>query len=126
VILWLDAQLPPSLAAWLASNYDVSAVGVRDLGLRDAEDREIFDQARTRGDVVIVSKDSDFVDLIERLGTPPSGGRMKRRACRTGALAANLRSPRMAVTPFGPRAGLVQADSHSVLVERRPRRESAL
>ncbi len=71
MILWLDAQLPPSLAAWLASNYGVSAVAVRDLGLRDAEDREIFDQARTRGDVVIVSKDSDFVDLIERLGTPP-------------------------------------------------------
>jgi predicted nuclease of predicted toxin-antitoxin system len=71
VILWLDAQFPPSLAAWLASNYDVSAVGVRDLGLRDAEDREIFDQARAHGGVVIVSKDSDFVDLIERLGTPP-------------------------------------------------------
>jgi predicted nuclease of predicted toxin-antitoxin system len=46
VILWLDAQLPPSLAAWLASNYDVSAVAVRDLGLRDAEDRAIFDEAR--------------------------------------------------------------------------------
>jgi hypothetical protein len=33
VILWLDAQLPPSLAASLASNYDVSAVAVRDLGV---------------------------------------------------------------------------------------------
>jgi predicted nuclease of predicted toxin-antitoxin system len=71
VILWLDAQLPPSLAAWLASNYDVSAVAVRDLGLRDAEDRAIFDEARARRDVVIVSKDSDFVDLIGRFGTPP-------------------------------------------------------
>jgi len=71
VIRWLDAQLPPSLAAWLASNYDVSAVAVRDLGLRDAEDRAIFDEARARRDVVIVSKDSDFADLVARYGTPP-------------------------------------------------------
>ena len=71
MILWLDAQLPPSLAAWLASNYDVGAVAVRDLGLRAAEDRAIFDEARARRDVVIVSKDSGFVDLVGRFGTPP-------------------------------------------------------
>jgi predicted nuclease of predicted toxin-antitoxin system len=41
------------------------------LGLRDAEDREIFDAARAKADTVIVSKDSDFVDLVLRLGTPP-------------------------------------------------------
>jgi len=71
VTFWLDAQLPPSLAAWLSSIFGVDARALRDLGLRDAEDREIFDAARARADTVIVSKDSDFVDLVLRLGPPP-------------------------------------------------------
>jgi predicted nuclease of predicted toxin-antitoxin system len=67
----LDAQLPPSLGAWLASNHDVSAVAIRDLGLRDAEDRAILDEERARREVDIVSKDSDFADLVARFGAPP-------------------------------------------------------
>ena len=73
MILWLDAQLPPSLAGWISRSFGVDARALRDLGLRDAEDRdrEIFDAARFQADTVIVSKDSDFVDLVLRLGTPP-------------------------------------------------------
>jgi predicted nuclease of predicted toxin-antitoxin system len=71
VIFLLDAQLPPALAGWLSSTFGVDARAIRDLGLRDAEDREIFHAARVQGDAVIVSKDSDFVDLVLRLGTPP-------------------------------------------------------
>jgi predicted nuclease of predicted toxin-antitoxin system len=67
---WIDAQLPPSLAVWLTETFGVSATSLRDLGLRDAQDTEIFNTARTAG-VVVVSKDSDFVDLVTRLGTPP-------------------------------------------------------
>lgn len=40
--LWLDAQISPALAVWLRMRFDLDAVGVRDLGLRDAEDTEIF------------------------------------------------------------------------------------
>lgn len=71
MIFWLDAQLPPSLAAWLSSTFGVEARAIRDLGLRDAEDRDIFQAARVQRDTVIVSKDSDFVDLVLRMGTPP-------------------------------------------------------
>ena len=39
--------------------------------MRDAQDIEIFNAARNAGAIVIVSKDSDFVDLVTRLGTPP-------------------------------------------------------
>ena len=67
---WIDAQLPPSLANWLAETFNVNATAIRDLGLRDAEDIEIFNAARNPG-TVIVSKDSDFVELVTRLGTPP-------------------------------------------------------
>lgn len=67
---WIDAQLPPSLAHYLAATFRVQAIPIRDLGLRDAEDRSIFDAARSR-DATVVTKDSDFVDMLERLGPPP-------------------------------------------------------
>lgn len=68
--IWIDAQLPPTLAAWLTETFGVEAVSLRDLGLRDAQDIEIFNAARTDG-TVIMTKDSDFVDLVTRLGIPP-------------------------------------------------------
>ena len=67
---WIYAQLPPNLANWLVESFNVNATAIRDLGLRDAEDIEIFNAARSPG-TVIVSKDSDFVELVIRLGTPP-------------------------------------------------------
>ncbi len=70
MIFWVDAQLPPGLATWLTEQYGVQAVALRDLGLRDSEDAEIFRQARI-ADAVLISKDADFVELIARHGTPP-------------------------------------------------------
>ena len=67
---WIDAQLPPSLAAWLTETFAINAIALRDIGLRDAKDTEIFNAARSVG-TVIMTKDSDFVDLVSRLGTPP-------------------------------------------------------
>lgn len=69
--LWIDAQLSPALARWITEHFEgIEAVAVRDLGLRDAEDAEIFQGAR-QADAVVMSKDSDFVDLVNRLGPPP-------------------------------------------------------
>ncbi len=47
MILWLDAQLSPAIAEWLRMRFDLDALAVRDLGLRDAEDPEISAAART-------------------------------------------------------------------------------
>jgi predicted nuclease of predicted toxin-antitoxin system len=69
--VWLDAQVPPALAPWLNTTFGISSHAVRDLGLRDADDQTNFQAARDAGDVVILSKDSDFVDLVLRLGSPP-------------------------------------------------------
>jgi predicted nuclease of predicted toxin-antitoxin system len=66
----LDAQLSPSLALWLSRKFKLEVAAVRDAGLRNAEDREIFDAAR-EADVVVVTKDRDFVDLLGRYGPPP-------------------------------------------------------
>jgi predicted nuclease of predicted toxin-antitoxin system len=33
MIIWLDAQLPPALAAWITATFTIPAQAVRDLGL---------------------------------------------------------------------------------------------
>jgi predicted nuclease of predicted toxin-antitoxin system len=68
--IWIDAQLSPAIAAWIANTFGITAVALRDLGLRDAEDTEIFEAAKSQG-VILMTKDSDFVDLVDRLEAPP-------------------------------------------------------
>ncbi|MDQ3753502.1 MAG: DUF5615 family PIN-like protein [Acidobacteriota bacterium] len=68
--IWIDAQMSPAMAAWMSSNFGVNAIAVRDLGLRNAEDQEIF-QAAKRENAIVMTKDSDFVLLLDRLGPPP-------------------------------------------------------
>jgi predicted nuclease of predicted toxin-antitoxin system len=68
--IWVDAQLPPAIAVWISARYEVAAVAVRDIGLRDASDDDIFQHARASS-VVVMSKDRDFVDLVGRHGPPP-------------------------------------------------------
>lgn len=70
MILWLDAQLSPYLARWISEEFGVEVHAVRELGLRDAEGREIFLAAREAG-AVVLTKDSDFMLLLEQLGPPP-------------------------------------------------------
>lgn len=70
MILWVDAQLSPALAPWIAAEFDLEAYSLRFLGLRDARDVDIFDAARDAG-AVVLSKDSDFVDLLAQRGPPP-------------------------------------------------------
>jgi len=69
-MIWLDAQLSPALAEWIAGELHQPAESVRTLGLRDASDAEIFEAARKAG-AIVVTKDADFVELLERLGPPP-------------------------------------------------------
>ena len=70
MIVWIDAQLSPALAPWLGTTFEVEAYSARYLGLRDAKDREIFLAARESG-AVVLTKDRDFVFLVEALGSPP-------------------------------------------------------
>lgn len=73
MIIWIDAQLSPALAGWITAAFadvKITAVAIRDLGLRDAEDEAIFLAAR-EADVAVLTKDGDFVELHERIGSPP-------------------------------------------------------
>ncbi|HUV64393.1 MAG TPA: DUF5615 family PIN-like protein [Sedimentisphaerales bacterium] len=68
--IWIDAHMSPAIAAWIRSNFGVNAVAVRDLRLRDATDQEIFSAAK-QANVVVMTKDNDFVLMLDRFGPPP-------------------------------------------------------
>lgn len=68
--IWIDAQMSPAIATWIQTRFAVNAVAVRDLGLREATDQEIFSAAK-RANVVVMTKDNDFVLMLDRFGPPP-------------------------------------------------------
>ena len=63
MIFWVDAQLPLSLAPWLADTFGVEACSIRFLGLRDAEDGQIFDLARAGDDVALLQAGEAIVEI---------------------------------------------------------------
>jgi predicted nuclease of predicted toxin-antitoxin system len=69
--IWIDAQLSPSLALWINQSFkNIQAQSLRAIGLRDASDTVIFQRAKMQN-VVIITKDSDFVRLLKHFGPPP-------------------------------------------------------
>lgn len=67
--LLFDENLSPRLPGILAKEYPGS-MHVRDVGLRGANDRQIWDYARAQG-FAIVSKDTDFRERSFVEGFPP-------------------------------------------------------
>ena len=66
----IDAQLPPALASMLAAAGN-RAVHVREVGLRDAIDRRIWDYAIREG-AVVLTKDEDFAQRRSHTATGPT------------------------------------------------------
>ncbi|MCB1156909.1 MAG: hypothetical protein H7A25_02860 [Leptospiraceae bacterium] len=52
MILWIDAQLSPSLAVWIQEEFRIETYSLKYIGLRDA-------------------KDSDFLVLLKKLHSSP-------------------------------------------------------
>jgi predicted nuclease of predicted toxin-antitoxin system len=70
VTIWIDDHLDPTLDAWLGPNFKVVAKSLREVGLHGADDDVLFAAAKKFG-IVMLTKDSDFVDRVERYGAPP-------------------------------------------------------
>ena len=68
--IWLDVHLPPMLIPWIRARFDVECEAFRDVGLTRTADSALFSKLRTKGEVVM-TKDSDFVALVEAKGPPP-------------------------------------------------------
>ncbi|MBW4532843.1 MAG: DUF5615 family PIN-like protein [Pleurocapsa minor HA4230-MV1] len=50
--IWIDAHLSPAIATWITDKFGFTAVALRDLKLRDAEDPEIFEAAKERSHLI--------------------------------------------------------------------------
>ena len=83
----LDENLSPSLVRHLEPVY--VAVHVRDVGLRGHADREVWAWARENVSA-IVSKDTDFVDLVVVEGPPPKIILLQLGNCRTAQVSELL------------------------------------
>jgi len=70
VTIWIDAQLSPALAFWITQTLGISAVALRELGFRTGSDKEIFLAAKEQV-AIVMTKDADFVRLLEKHGPPP-------------------------------------------------------
>ena len=65
---WLDNHLSPSLAIWMGETFpSVTARSVRNLGLGQASDSQIF-EAAFAANAVMISKDSDFAAFAQGSG----------------------------------------------------------
>ena len=67
--LLLDENLSPRLTSRLAAPFP-GLIHVRDVGLKQAADEEIWDWAKENSYIVITA-DGDFVALVKRRGSPP-------------------------------------------------------
>ncbi len=97
--LLFDANVSHKLVRGLAGEFHGSA-HVRDVGLRGAEDHQIWDHARAHG-FAIVSKDTDFRERSYVQGFPPKIIWLDVGNAGTVAIAALLRSERERIERFG-------------------------
>lgn len=88
----LDAQLPPTLARWLNEQGN-DARPVREVGLRDAADEEIWRYAAQHG-WAIMTKDEDFAQRAREAPVGPCIIWLRLGNCSNRALQAWL-DPRL-------------------------------
>lgn len=68
--IWVDVHLSPAIARWISAHFPFQAVAVRDMDMGRAKDHAIFMAARL-ADAMVLTKDSDFIDLLADHGPPP-------------------------------------------------------
>ena len=70
MIIWVDAQLSPAIAEFIEKELGIQSASSRRFGMTSAKDVDIFEAARA-SNVVVLTKDIDFVLQIQRKGPPP-------------------------------------------------------
>lgn len=69
---WLDENILPVIAKWLMDEIKIKCVSFHILGLNNTSDIEIYNIGRKKVNVVIISKDNDFLDLYHGRELPRS------------------------------------------------------
>ena len=53
LVFWFDANLSPSIAKWLKGNFGVNAASLRHIGLREADNIDIFKAAKAANGIFV-------------------------------------------------------------------------
>lgn len=69
--LWLDTHISPAIAKWMAEFTGLTVKSSYALSLHYLPDIEVYNRAKEYGNIILISKDVDFAELISRLGAPP-------------------------------------------------------
>lgn len=69
--IWTDMHISPIIAKWLNENMGLRTKSSYILNLNGLDDLDIYKMAKAYGKVIILTKDSDFPVIVNRLGTPP-------------------------------------------------------
>ncbi len=69
--IWLNSNLSPAIAKWMQEETGWVVKSSYTLQFNGVDDRVIYDAAKAHGKVIIVSKDSDFAQLVQLMGAPP-------------------------------------------------------
>lgn len=70
MLCWLDCQLSPKTALWLTQDFGCVCEALVQTLLAHEDDAQIFARAAKAG-AIIITKDSDFADLVALHGPPP-------------------------------------------------------
>ena len=54
--IWIEANLSPAIAPWISRTFNINTFALRDLGLRDAEDPEIFEAGKAQQIIFITNR----------------------------------------------------------------------
>ena len=101
--LLFDQNLAPELVTSLSGEFPESA-HVSECGLDKALDEVVWDHARN-AEFCIVSKDSDFSDLVSVKGFPPKVIWIRRGNCSTETIRGLLQERRSVIEEFGNDTG---------------------
>ena len=69
--IWLDSNISPIIAKWMSEKIPLQVKSAYTLGLNNLSDFDVYSKAKAVGNIIIISKDADFPELISRLGSPP-------------------------------------------------------
>ena len=69
--IWLDVNISPVIAKWMAEYTGFSVKSSYSLGFQTLDDLAIYKKAKENEFIILVSKDTDFPEMITRLGAPP-------------------------------------------------------
>ncbi len=71
MVIWLDANISPAIAKFVTVNFQIPCFQIDSLTVDISDDEAIFLKAKEEGNIIITTKDYDFIRLQERFGSPP-------------------------------------------------------